>query len=355
MSNRKGDSIGVGLTHYPPLAGNDKSMANLLRYTLTDPDIPRALTRPDNWPARMRAEWGDDEGVTAAGAHRQALVENFACVREAVDEFQPDLLVVWGDDQYENFREEVVPPFCVLAYDDLTVQPFHLLAERCISNAWGLPEDMRYTLRGDAAAARDLANALIDQSFDMAYSYRKRSDINFPHSIMNTQTFLDYENAGQRLPYPVVGMTVNCYGPHVIARRGGLSRFADIPTERLDPGGPKPTRCFALGQATARAFRSSGKRVAYVASSSWSHAFLNDKEWHLRPDTAADEQLYAAMLTGDMTTWMSRTSAEIVASGQHEILNWYADELGLGLRWSSFVPTDIFNSNKAFALFGDRP
>ena len=39
-----------------------------------------------------------------------------------------------------------------------------------------------------------------------------------------------------------------------------------------------------------------GKRVALAASSSWSHAFLNDKNWHLRPDTAADQRLYDAFV-----------------------------------------------------------
>ena len=40
-------------------------------------------------------------------------------------------------------------------------------------------------------------------------------------------------------------------------------------------------------------------RVALVASSSWSHAFLNDKDWHLRPDTAADRRLYDAFVAAD--------------------------------------------------------
>jgi acetyl-CoA C-acetyltransferase len=49
----------------------------------------------------------------------------------------------------------------------------------------------------------------------------------------------------------------------------------------------------------ARSVAASGKRVALVASSSWSHAFLHDKDWHLRPDTDADRELYDAMVRGD--------------------------------------------------------
>ena len=68
-----------------------------------------------------------------------------------------------------------------------------------------------------------------------------------------------------------------------------------------------PARCFALGAAVARAMSKTGKRVALVASSSWSHAFLNDKDWHLRPDTAADHRLYDAFARGDYGAWTAVT------------------------------------------------
>jgi hypothetical protein len=99
--------------------------------------------------------------------------------------------------------------------------------------------------------------------------------------------------------------------------------------------------------------------VALTASSSWSHAFLNDKDWHLRPDTAADQRLYDAFVRGDYGTWTAVTGQEIVAAGQHEMLNWFClagamHELGMGLTWSAMVVTDVFNSNKCFAIFDGR-
>src|ERR1700753_3445197 len=119
--------LGLGLTHYPLLAGTDEHMADLLRWTLTDPDIPAGAKDPAGWSASMRAEWGADGGVAAAAHHRKLLVENLARCRDTLDEFGPDVVLVWGDDQYENFREEVIPPFCVLAYDDTEVDPFGVL------------------------------------------------------------------------------------------------------------------------------------------------------------------------------------------------------------------------------------
>lgn len=351
-----GDFLALGLTHYPLLAGTDEHMAGLLRWTLTDPDIPDAEKDPQNWSESMRADWSDDGGVAAAAVHRAALVENLRRCRAALDEFQPDLVVVWGDDQYENFREEVVPPFCVLAYGDLQVPAFEVMNDRGSPNVWGLPDDFEITLHGNARASKGLADSLIADNFDMAYSYSKRAGAHFPHAILNTQLFLDYENAGAAMDYPFIPITVNCYGQHAIARQGGLARFADIETERLDPPGPTPARCFALGAAVARSFVNSGKKVAFVASSSWSHAFLCDKLWHIRPDTAADLRLYDALVAGDFDTLRTVTSAEVVEAGQHEMLNWFCmlgavEELGLQRDWSEMVTTDVFNSNKAFAQY----
>jgi hypothetical protein len=351
-------SIGLGMTHYPMLLCTDDQMASLLGWTLTDPGIPDELKDPASWPESMREDWSDDGGGAAAAGHRQTLVKDLARVRAALDAFEPDIVVVWGDDQYENFREEVVPPFCVLAYDDLEVHPFGMLGDRNIANVYGKPNETTITLHGDSAAARSLTDALIQDGFDMAYSYARRAGVHFPHSILNTQIFLDYDNYGEKLPYTLLPITVNCYGQHAIARRGGMARFADIADEQLDPSGPTPERCMALGAAVARAMSATGKRVAYIASSSWSHAFLNDKDWHLRPDTPADERLYHAMVEGDRETWRKVTGREIVDAGQHEMLNWFcllgaADEVSLQLEWSSFVPTDVFNSNKCFAIFGE--
>jgi hypothetical protein len=353
-----GDVLGLGITHYPLLLGKDELMAALLGMTLKDPDIPPERKDPANWSAEARQDWSDDEGTAAAARHRAALLADLAHCRAALDEFRPDVLIVWGDDQYENFREEVVPSFCVCAYDDTVVDPFASINRLSIPNAWGVSQDgQRFTMKGDPTFAKQLATSVINAGVDVAYSYEVRSGINLPHAFANTQTFLDWDNIGREFPYPIVAIAVNCYGEHVIARRGGMARFADIQAgEELDPPGPTPQRCFQLGRAVAEFLRTTEKRVAIVASSSWSHAFLNDKEWHLHPDTAADNELYQALIGADIDTWLGKSSRDIIDAGQHEILNWYCllgavTELGLSLQWSDLVTSEIFNSNKAFAIY----
>ncbi|WP_214368738.1 extradiol ring-cleavage dioxygenase [Pseudonocardia sp. H11422] len=351
-----GDILGLGLTHYPPLAGTDEHMADILRWTLADPDIPAERKDPASWPELMRSEWADDGGTAAAGRHRAQLREGLARCRAELDAFAPDVVVVWGDDQYETFREEVVPAFCVMAYEDMDIRPFAPLAGRGAPNAWDRPDDMPFTVRGAPDIGREIAGGLLAAGFDVAYSYRKPDSAPFPHAMANTQLYLDYDHAGTRFPYPIVPIAVNCYGRHVIARKGGMVRYADIENERLDPPGPSPARCYALGAALAAALRDGPHRVALVASSSWSHAFLVDKAWHLRPDTPADRALYESLAAGDYEAWLKTTGDDVVAAGQQEMLNWFClmgamAELGHRPSWSSFVETDVFNSNKCFAVF----
>ncbi|MCW8379733.1 DODA-type extradiol aromatic ring-opening family dioxygenase [Streptomyces justiciae] len=349
--------LGLGLTHFPLLATDDAHMANAIRMTLRDPDIPADHKDPANWSPLAREEWGDDDGVSAAAGHRSRLLDGLGRCRKELDEFRPDVLLVWGDDQYENFREEVIPSFCVLAYQDSVVEAFKVLNMLNLPNAWDVSPDETFTMSCDQELAKEITAGVLANGVDVAYSYEKRKEMPFPHAFANTQVFLDWDNVGKRFPYPIVPLAVNCYGEHVIARRGGFARFAEINTgEVLDPPGPSPQRCYEFGRAVAKTVRERGERVALVASSSWSHAFLNDKAWHLWPDTASDRRFYEAMVAGDHDVWLSATGKEIIRDGQHEMLNWFCllgavSELGLRLEWSDFVETEVFNSNKAFAVF----
>ena len=114
-----GEILGLGLTHYPPLIGLDENMAGILRTVLKDPGLPERYRDPASWPEAMRREYGDDGGTASAAAHRESLVNHFRHARKLLDDFQPDVVVIWGDDQHENFTEDVIPPFCVQAYDQV--------------------------------------------------------------------------------------------------------------------------------------------------------------------------------------------------------------------------------------------
>jgi hypothetical protein len=349
-----GELLGLGLTHFPPLAWPDDQMDRALQFALADPGIPDSAKDPDRWPDLMRAEAAEDR-LAAAARHRQALVAGTSHVRAALDEFQPDVVVIWGDDQYELFREDVVPAFCVVATDELTFRPWRSPSGDHIVNVWDEPVDSVFHVPGHAAFGRELATALLTADFDIAYAYETRADRPFPHAVANTILFLDHERRG--FPYPVVPLTVNCYGRLAIGRRGGMAKIVDGELgPRADPPGPSPRRCIQLGAAVARAALASDLRVALIASSSWSHAFLHDRAWRLYPDLPSDREYYDALVEGDHRRWHDAELEQVEASGQQEMLNWFClvgavDEAALTRRWSTYVETCVFNSNKCFAVF----
>ena len=143
-------------------------------------------------------------------------------------------------------------------------------------------------MRGHREAGKYLASGLIEAGIDVGYAYKP---LHHPmgHAFENTVILLDDERRG--FDYPVVQFSVNCYGRRVNAARGlRLPLAMKDQIKDLDPPGPNPHRCMQVGAAAARVMANSPWRVAFVASSSWSHSFLTEKNWQLWPDVAADRR-----------------------------------------------------------------
>ena len=351
--------LGLGITHYPPLCLPDADMSGILRRTLEDPAIPASAKEPGNWPAAMQQEWSDDFGARAATRHRAALVAGLDRVRARLDDFEPDVVIIWGDDQYENFQEDLIPPFAICAYGDIELRPWaHATASSVMmgkSNVWNEDQTLCYRLRGRPDIAKQLVTALIERDFDVAYAYKPLHHGSVAHAFTNSILYLDYHRKG--FEHPTICFPLNCYGRRVVSCRGFMTRM-DCELD-FDPPSPSPKRFMDLGAATALALRDSPYRTALLASSSWSHAFLVDSTWRLRPDTERDRSLYAAMVNRDYGHWRSTSLKEVEDAGQQEVLNWWTllgamEALGAKLEWSDFIETHIFNSNKVFAVYEAR-
>ena len=77
------------------------------------------------------------------------MADEFRAVRKALDDFNPDLVLIWGDDQYENFREDIIPAFCVLGLDE------RFRDEAVAQRQWRQAQSLGRTGRlGDEAARR---------------------------------------------------------------------------------------------------------------------------------------------------------------------------------------------------------
>ena len=349
-----GQLLGLGITHYPPLCykGN---LSRRIKLLLADPLLPEPLRSPANWHPTMRAQWSTDEGLSHSEQHRSDMIHHFRKIRAELDAFEPDFVLLWGDDQYENYREDCVPPFSVLAYDSVDVQPWkgHQRGE----NWWDEPADTTFTIKGHRAGAKQLVSGLLGEGIDVAYAYKP---LHHPlgHAFVNSILYLDIDRKG--FPYPVVPFTVNAYGRWLIGAHGEPmtpSQAAKLAEHtELDPPGPQPWRCFQVGAAVARVLTRSSSRVAVIASSSWSHSFLVAKHSLMFPDVESDKRYYEALRTGDWATWRTTTIEEAEDRGHHELLNWFClagamAELGRRPDESVFLESWISNSDKVFAVF----
>lgn len=343
-----GDILGIGVTHYPPGLVPDEYKPWPLVRMLQGNRIPAHMKDPANWPEPMRAEWGDDEGITSHKEHRARLFKAFRKIREEIDAFRPDFIVIWGDDQYENFQEDIIPPFCVLAYDRVGFRPFQRLGGK--PNIWGEPEDKTFISPGHQEAGRFLARRLLTEGIDVAYAYKPLHKEGLGHAFANTVLYLDMERKG--FPYPIVPVTVNCYGKNVVRMHGGSEK---VHSADFDPPSPSPRRCFEVGQATARALKDSPWRVVLMASSSWSHGFLTEKNALLYPDLEADRILLKHLKTGDYFKWKDVKLEDVEQSGQQEVLNWFClvgamDELSKKVDIVEWAESWTFNA-KCLAVF----
>lgn len=359
-----GEVLGVGMTHYPGLRYPDSQMANILRQLLERPQVTPEMREVRNWPLPMQEEWGDDEGLKAAALHRQRHVDALRRIRAEMDRFQPDFILIWGDDQAENFKEDIIPPFCVFLYDQVVCRPFargsaitrgkSLVSS--VPNVWNEPVDKAFPVRCHREAGKFLTEGLLEAGFDVSYAYKPLHYEELTHSFMNTLMYLDYDRRG--LDYPLVPLHVNCYSRDVLRRKGRFSSQETSPEDEIyeqpSPPGPAPRRCFELGRAVRQAVESSRWRAVLIGSSSWSHAFLRKDGFWLYPDMEADRKRYEELRSGQHGRWQDLSSEEIERAGEHEFRNWICLA---GAMWDrkaeilEYIETYIFNSNKCFALF----
>jgi hypothetical protein len=355
-----GEILGLGCTHYPGLTVPEERLPASFHRLLTAPGVPDYYKDKINWPAELVAELGNDQGYSAAQRYGSRMADDFRAIRAALDAFDPDVVLVWGDDQYENFREDIIPAFCILGLDDdFAVTPWQTNGHGGAGgkpNRWGEPADWALNLHGHREAVKYLATGLIERGIDTAYAYKP---LHHPlaHAFTNTLLYLDWDRRG--FPYPVIPFAINCYGSNLLHAQGGSAALFMPPRDQStlpDPPSPQPWRCMAVGKAVAEVFAASPWRVALIASSSWSHCFLSPTNGYLWPDHAADRLLFDAISGCDYDTWRKHSRKDMEQAGQHEMLNWMAlmgamETLHRRPKVQDYVETHIFMSNKCFVSY----
>jgi hypothetical protein len=324
---------------------------NYLRKNLKHPETPAELRDPKNWPEEMRKEWADDEGLETARKYKAELQRGFRLARKTIDEFKPDFVVIFADDQYENVQEDLIPPFTVYAIGEVVCdeRPGHP----------GSHYKPPVTIKGHPEAARHIVRHLIGKGFEVASSWRLLHGPSYGHAVTWTVDFLDLDQVG--FPHPVVPCTVNCYGADLRIPPPGVKteetkqigrKLAGMPV--TPPPSPVPWRCYDLGKAIAQIIQESPWRAVIIGSSSWSHASLTTKHHYLWPDMAADRARRAELFAGEQWKWRNLDPQQISDSGQHEFLNWICLAGAMEGRKPELISLSeayLFNSNRMLVVF----
>lgn len=296
--------IGIGTSHSPQLSVRASDWELLRQKDETDPrlDYQRLL---------QRAKPGIDAELTPEKfrARDDVCLKAIQVLGDALRQANADAIVVFGDDQQEQFHDDNLPTFAVYHGKSLPVVKDSGLrpakwkdAER---NGWAETAEEYDT---EQSLANHLIRALVDDEFDIARCSKLRPDVGVGHAF----SFL-YRRIlpGGRLP--MVPIMVNTYYP---------------------PNQPTPKRCYDLGRAVRRGIESwdSSKRVAVLASGGLSHVVIDEELDRLIID-ALREKNSAAL-------W--RLPREKLRGGTSEILNWVAlagATEAMELRYLEYVTT----------------
>lgn len=344
--------LGVGVTHFPPLLGPPENLARTLDMVRASP-LVGDMADPRKWPAPMQEELRSKDEL--AVVHQQRARKGFLAVREAIDAFHPDVVVMFGDDQYENFKEGLVPPIAVYCQDEFESSPFAVALAK--GNSWGKDGSFRLTYPGAGQTAIRIVNDLGDLGFPPAWSY----EAHLSHAFGNAFLFLDWD-LDSPWRYPIIPIAVNAYGRDLTRSKGLFAHLLDErPLGERDPyldapnpAGPNPAFCAAFGNALRRVLDGLPGRIAVVASSSWSHGFLAEENHWLWPDIEGDRRRLEELEAGEQRCWADIPNADVYKYGLQEFLSWI-------IVWAGVLPERkptiidymeswVFNSNKCFAV-----
>lgn len=278
--------IGIGTSHSPQLSIRAKDWDSLLKKDQTDPrlDYPGLLKRAK-------------PGIAAEITPEKFRERDEACLKavkdlgDALQKADVDVVVVFGDDQQEQFHDDNMPMFAIYHGKSLPVVKDSGLrpsgwkdAER---KGWAETQP-EYDTASDLA--EHLIRALTDAEFDITRCNKLRAEIGVGHAF----SFL-YRRILPGSRVPMVPVMVNTYYP---------------------PNQPTPKRCYAFGKAVRKAIETwtSDKRVALLASGGLSHIVVDEEI----------DQMVIDGLKNKKPEVLFRLPRERLWGGTSEILNWVA-------------------------------
>ena len=285
---------------------------------LASSHTPQLNIPASDWPLLQQKDETDPRLDYASLLHRapadidaqitpEAMQERDELCQKALDSLSailrqtaPDVLVVLGDDQHEQFHEDNMPMFCVYRGETLPMgarrgQGGGDPGLTGMAKGWQAAERRTApNLKSEYPAHPELAGRIIDQlmaeGYDLSSSDHLREDVGLGHAF----SFV-YRRLLPEGEIPMVPVMLNTFYP---------------------PNQPPARRCYALGQALRRAIEGwdSDQRVAVLASGGLSHVIVDEE---------IDRATVDALLEKDAGRLTSFPAARMTL-GTSEIRNWIA-------------------------------
>lgn len=278
--------IGIGTSHSPQLSVRAADWQVLREKDENDP-------RLDYKALLQKAKPGLEAELTPEKFRKrdEACLAAIAVLGDALQKSKADVVVIFGDDQHEQFSDDNMPTFAIYHGKSLPVVT-HTGRNPA---AWKHAEERGWSATApeyetEPALAEHLIRVLTDAEFDIARSNKLRPEIGVGHAF----SFL-YRRVLPGGKLPLVPVMVNTYYP---------------------PNQPTPKRCYAFGRAVRKAIESwdSNKRVAVMASGGLSHVVIDEEI----------DQMVIDGLKNKKPEVLFRLPRERLWGGTSEILNWVA-------------------------------
>ena len=278
--------IGVGTSHSPQLSVRAGDWQVLREKDENDPRLDyKALLK--------KAKPGLEAELTTEKFRQrdEACQAGIKTLGDALRKSKADVVVIFGDDQHEQFYDDNMPTFAIYHGKKLPVVTHTGRNPAAWKNSeergWA-PTDPEYET--ESVLAEHLVRALIEEEFDIARCNKLRPEIGVGHAF----SFL-YRRVLPGSKLPIVPVMVNTYYP---------------------PNQPTPKRCYAFGKAVRKAIESwdNPKRVAIMASGGLSHVVIDEEI----------DQMVIEGLKNKQPEILFKLPRERLWGGTSEILNWVA-------------------------------
>jgi aromatic ring-opening dioxygenase catalytic subunit (LigB family) len=205
---------------------------------------------------------------------------------------QADLVIMFGDDQRENFHTDNMPPFCVYTGESSFGYPWKIL-----KTVFGQDSGPRFEIPGSPDVATNLVRIAAEKNFDLSWS-REFADKEWglPHSMIRIVEKLD-------IKIPLIPIYINAF---------------EEPTAT-------PRRCFDLGRMIKGALDEllpPDTRVAIIGSGGLSHEASGTNAGWI--DAKHDQEVLDKVKAGDYETLANMSSADLARVWNQEFRNWLA-------------------------------